>query len=480
MKKILIITICSLFLLGAAFYLFSASIKPSNATALGGVVDFKNNAIGDKILSLDGEWEFYYGHLYTPLDFENGVPEGMALIEVPMSWNRAGYPLHGYATYRLTINTDEHKLLMFIPSIPSSSMVWINGVKLFEAGVVSRTAKEATSSVRNAFTVLVPEDGKVEIIIQAANYEWIISGLVYSFEISRAQILINKAIGSWILEGLYMGTILLMSVFLLLIYIFRRKEWGYLLLSLHCLSIVFLFVLRTNGMVMLLFPKGMGFVLTAFAFLTNMFLSVTLLLFIHSVFAIPLKGKPLKFYAALYGLSMLDILVLNDLLNGMLNLYLSHIYAASLVVVLYYALRSKRYKANPYNNLYIYTVTGFLLTHILNMAFLRDASLSTAAFHDVLASYYITCVIIYCLMLSRSYVETKASEEELQLKTKFYRRVSHKLRTPLTVISTSIQTAKRRPEKAEELLTISQAKIMEMAEMIEDALKDGDEEAGND
>jgi signal transduction histidine kinase len=56
--------------------------------------------------------------------------------------------------------------------------------------------------------------------------------------------------------------------------------------------------------------------------------------------------------------------------------------------------------------------------------------------------------------------------------------MSHDLLTPLTRVSTNVQTAQRRPELADELLGNSQADIMKMAEMINDALRDGKEGEG--
>jgi len=54
--------------------------------------------------------------------------------------------------------------------------------------------------------------------------------------------------------------------------------------------------------------------------------------------------------------------------------------------------------------------------------------------------------------------------------------MSHDLRTPLTRVSTCIQTAHRRPLEADEMLTTAQDDIMKIAEMIDAALLDGDEE----
>jgi len=69
----------------------------------------------------------------------------------------------------------------------------------------------------------------------------------------------------------------------------------------------------------------------------------------------------------------------------------------------------------------------------------------------------------------------KEHEHRLAEETAFYRKMSHSMRTPLTIISTNIQTARRRPEEAGALLEHSQAEIMKMAGMISDALADSEE-----
>jgi signal transduction histidine kinase len=101
------------------------------------------------------------------------------------------------------------------------------------------------------------------------------------------------------------------------------------------------------------------------------------------------------------------------------------------------------------------------------------------------ASFLIVRVLIYaallliCALLDaavRQVHETEAVRlraEELAAKTDFYHRMSHDMLTPLTRVSTNIQVAKMKPEKAAELLTEAQGDIMRMAGMINDALNEG-------
>ena len=105
---------------------------------------------------------------------------------------------------------------------------------------------------------------------------------------------------------------------------------------------------------------------------------------------------------------------------------------------------------------------------------------------NVNSSFIVVRIFIYLSLLLICYLfeiavrqiheaeAAKREAEELAAKMDFYHKMSHSLRTPLTIVSTNIQTARRRPQEADELLTKSQAEIMKMADTISDALKDSD------
>ncbi|MCL2638165.1 MAG: hypothetical protein FWD48_07295 [Oscillospiraceae bacterium] len=98
--------------------------------------------------------------------------------------------------------------------------------------------------------------------------------------------------------------------------------------------------------------------------------------------------------------------------------------------------------------------------------------------------YVVLLLICYLFEIAiRRIAETEAAKrqaEEKAAEADFYKKMSHQLLTPLTVVSTSIQTIKIKPEKTEELINKSQDKIMEMADMINAALSENaeNEESG--
>jgi signal transduction histidine kinase len=101
-------------------------------------------------------------------------------------------------------------------------------------------------------------------------------------------------------------------------------------------------------------------------------------------------------------------------------------------------------------------------------------------FTNVLSFFFLSGVALFTVCLGAialRYVRRAWREaDEKQRRAGIFRKLSHDLRTPLTKVSTNIQTARRRPEEADELLEKSQDVIMTMADMINDALTEADEE----
>src|SRR6266516_1384237 len=61
----------------------------------------------DKVISLAGDWEFYWHKLLRPEDFKNKIDLSPHYLLVPGSWHNQGYPLLGYGTYRARISFQE-------------------------------------------------------------------------------------------------------------------------------------------------------------------------------------------------------------------------------------------------------------------------------------------------------------------------------------------------------------------------------------
>lgn len=145
------------------------------ANAENGILDLSNESTDSNLYSLRGEWQFYYGGFLA--SGENSVYE---TIKVPSSWTNAAngnYPLNGGATYRLTIKAaDDMGYLLYVPDIPSSYVILINGEQKAQAGTVSLEA--SVMQYKNTLIPIEAKDGSIEIVIHVANHNIYHSGLV--------------------------------------------------------------------------------------------------------------------------------------------------------------------------------------------------------------------------------------------------------------------------------------------------------------
>ncbi|MCL1904353.1 MAG: hypothetical protein FWF94_08040 [Oscillospiraceae bacterium] len=97
----------------------------------------------------------------------------------------------------------------------------------------------------------------------------------------------------------------------------------------------------------------------------------------------------------------------------------------------------------------------------------------TFAFLGLLIIIIVAVSILVNMYIIRKYAETKREAEELAAKTDFYHQMAHDILTPLTRVSTCVQSANQFPEDAPELLIKAQADIMGMAKTINDTLIKG-------
>jgi len=132
-------------------------------------------------IRLNGDWEFYWNQLLTPADFHasnnNQLSEDKAYIKVPSTWNG-----NGSATYRAVLTNVPEGGIFAIKktNIRFSSAIYVNGKLLLEDGKTALQATEYKPGNVPQFALFTAEQGEIEIIVQAANYDYINGGIPLS------------------------------------------------------------------------------------------------------------------------------------------------------------------------------------------------------------------------------------------------------------------------------------------------------------
>ena len=441
MKRFILTLILLLVICGIFFYALSMPRDMGDYHAVNGVLDLTNADFSSTRHSLNGQWEFYYGQLLTPEDFSGDTVTGQSIIEVPGSWDNFGYPVQGYATYRLIIKTNEPSLMMLVPQIPSASIVWINGERVHGAGVVT-TEAPGVHGADNAFVAFYPIDGQVEIVIQASNYIWLIAGLRYHIEIGQPSILLGYTIMRHVLVGIFIGVLAAMFIYHLILFLHNRKEWAYFAFALFCITTAVQFFMEINGLYSLFFGFNSAS-RTVFQFVMTLKV-VALVMFTHVVLRIPLGRIRLSIYCIVLGVSLISAY---PVAHGMINPLINYVPLIPMFMVLFSAFNFKRTNINFYNLAFIVALAFLCVLHPLQWYIVGSE------WYMVEATPNLLLVLTQFFILSISYAKTKATEQRLatenanldslsRMKTEYITNLTHETKTPLTVISNQVQQAR--------------------------------------
>jgi signal transduction histidine kinase len=211
----------------------------------------------NRIIALDGEWEFYWSRLLTPDSFltHRVTP---VYQHVPLSWNNyrldgKKLPIRGYGTYRLTIaNPDQlNDLMLKIPGIATASKVWVNGMLNKAQGRVA-TAADQSRAERLHYFIKLPGTEVITIIVQASNYEYAIPGISHTVLLGHEPDIMAKEKLENDFEMIEIGCLLIMIFYHLALYLQMDKNPSYLLFSILC-SVILVRATTTYHSSLLLF-----------------------------------------------------------------------------------------------------------------------------------------------------------------------------------------------------------------------------------
>ena len=109
----------------------------TDGNAVQGALDLRGPDLAGSIVRLAGEWQITPERIAAPPDFPGDAP----VIDVPAVWWRSDDLRCTYATYRLTVLTDETRpLTLFVPDIYAAYKLWVNGEYVRGLGEIGRAS----------------------------------------------------------------------------------------------------------------------------------------------------------------------------------------------------------------------------------------------------------------------------------------------------------------------------------------------------
>ncbi|MGN7477445.1 sensor histidine kinase [Solibacillus silvestris] len=258
-KKKVLLLLVSLVILFALTLFFLQNDQPSFASQ--GTLDLSKTPFhDDKMIALDGKWEFYEGELYEPNAFTDRIKENAKLIQVPGNWAN-NEERKGVGTYRLVIkNVPAGKILgIKKQNIRSASNIFINGELVSEEGTVTKSEADYKEGNYPKLIFFQTDTNQIEIIIQVSDFSFNSAGISNSIYFGEQEVLVTESFKKVLYELAIITILLTIGLLYILLYLFvekyRRKEFFILAFALSCIFFAFINLCLSERTILYLLPN---------------------------------------------------------------------------------------------------------------------------------------------------------------------------------------------------------------------------------
>ena len=213
-----------------------------------GVLDLSSIQFSENTsINLDGEWEFYWDRLLTPNDFHTSeiAPALSSYFVMPRPWKgfqlgEQRLPATGKATFRLQLLPGDKlsRIDLRLFDIHEAYRLWANGELVAQSGSPGSSAATELPA-RSLALAEIPVNGlPVELILQVSNYHFRSGGVtepIAAASPGTLQKIKNQDRG---IALFFTGCILIIGLYHLAIFTFRRNNLSPLYFTGYCFLVV--------------------------------------------------------------------------------------------------------------------------------------------------------------------------------------------------------------------------------------------------
>jgi two-component system sensor histidine kinase ChiS len=186
---------------------------------------------------LSGEWEFYWNQLLRPEDFSAVEKKGEKIV-VPHSWRSMDSRETGVATYRLLVSLPKvyGNISVHFPAIQSATKIWVNGVLSDSSGNIGQLG-DYKSQIRSSTISLDATSGRLEIIIQVANYTAFVGGVTHAPYIQQTSALARSINTRHGVQNCMIGILIALCVYQAILFFLHREDKSFIILAVICILV---------------------------------------------------------------------------------------------------------------------------------------------------------------------------------------------------------------------------------------------------
>lgn len=194
--------------------------------------DFDNRGI----VSLSGEWAFYWNELLYPSEIK--TDSSTRYVLVPDHWTNyetdgQALPPEGLATYRLTVQLDPSQDYgLFIEGEGTAYALWMDGQLVAQNGLVATSPQEMIPQSKPQTIFFHPSGATTDIVMQISNFYHRKAGFRNAILLGLPSQINNYQRSGWAEDGFVLGIYLVMGIYHLFIFAFRSNDKSPLYFSL--------------------------------------------------------------------------------------------------------------------------------------------------------------------------------------------------------------------------------------------------------
>ncbi len=292
-------------------------IEHNHQQAKGGVLSVDQNILDkNKLIYLEGEFQFYWKQLLTPEDFKhNQTIKRPQLTYIPSLWDSIDSQgrAYGYATYRLKIKVPKDDYYgIKIKELDCAYKIWMNE-KSDSVGIVTNNPKTYIPSWRRKELYCYSKNKEIDLVLQIANFSHRKGGPEDVMLFGKGKDIYSYKKLQYGLNVFLFGVFIILSIYFFGMTLFGRRDPSILNFSLLCLFMS-LRIITTGEKLLLDFIPSLNWdIAIRIEYLSYTILVPIFLYFIRSIFP------------AFYNIKILKIVK-----------WISYIFCAILVIPPYY------------------------------------------------------------------------------------------------------------------------------------------------
>jgi signal transduction histidine kinase len=430
--------------------------NPLQMSPSAGVINLSGTSIDEHtLISLSGEWRFFWKQLVTPSTFNLSDGKGI-LVTVPSYWQSyeidgQHLPGMGYGTYALQVILPRDlrsKLCLEIPVFDVAYNLFINDSLVAHNGVVGTSEEEEQPWYDPSLYCFVPDTDTLNMLVQISNFHHRRGGFWKSIFLGAPSRIEHRLEKRAMYNYSTIGVLFFFTFFFLIFWLLARKE-----------LLMLFFALTALGILMRSVNTGLyfsnAFVYTPWSWQIRMEYTGTYIAHIfgmiclHMIFPARYMRWPIRVNTVLFSLAVASLFLLPVhlftyemwLFQPLLILFMAHYLIVSLMGT---------FRGRAVDAIFFVSLAFFLYTLINDILLANSAgAIYNNYFSQISFQLFIFAMaVLVILQWVNNYNERFKLESSLRFKNKVLSVIAHDLKNPVASIAQFSDLLANKPEIA--------------------------------